>query len=252
MSLPSTHSKPSTTHWASVASYCASPFAASLSVVPVFHGFRIKTIKQMGNPNSNICFKESIKGGIKAAPTIGITVGTQMAVQNKIESILASQNLGRDKKPAGFTSTLISSTIVGTISAPALAVFNGQTMNRTALQSIKALSRWQVGAIIVRETSFVFFLRYNDRMAKEMKIRLGDNKKVEYGAAFMSGVCGSLIGHPADTALTLWQKDIKIKKLTYLGRGASVKAITLGFFNAHYKFLKDVLDTQIALASKDK
>ena len=66
----------------------------------------------------------------------------------------------------------------------------------------------------------------------------GDNKAVEYSSAFVSGAIGNLIGHPADTALTLWQKEMKLQSFRQLMRGAPIKAVTLGGFSVCYQLVK--------------
>lgn len=223
-----------------LAFYLTPPIAASVAIVPVFYGFVAKSAQQLGEPIPRMSIYEALKGGYKAAPTIGTIVGTQMIVQGIVEKEL--KHSGDSKEPACFSSMLASSALVGGLSAPALAVFNGQTMGRHALDSLKALTPWQAGAIVSRETSFLLSLRVSDPAGLAMKRITGDTKAVEYSSAFVSGAVGSVIGHPADTALTLWQRGAKVSNLRQLMRGAPVKSLATGGFSVCYKVTKEALE----------
>src|SRR3990167_6968774 len=185
-------------------------------------------------------FKKTFTGGIKAAPTIGIIVGTQMIAQSHTEKCLMKIT-GKNDKP-NFPSMLASTIAVGIVSAPPLAVFNGQTMGCKAMESLKSLSVKQASAIVARETSFLFSLRISDPLGKKMKTIIGDNKVVEYSSAFFSGAIGSFIGHPADTALTLLQKGIQLKSFGQSMRGSPMKALATGGFSVFYKLAKEILN----------
>src|SRR5207253_3133871 len=95
--------------------------------------FVAKSAQQMGEKIPRMPITKVITGGLKAAPTVGVIVGTQMGVQKVVEKALT-------KNDPSFTSMLASSLIVGGVSAPALAAFNAQTMGRTIRESLKALS----------------------------------------------------------------------------------------------------------------
>jgi hypothetical protein len=112
--------------WNTIAPYAAPPMAASLAIIPVFPGFTAKSALQTGGVIPSLT--QSLRQGCKAAPTIGVIVGTQIGIQKALEKAFYS--------PSSFTSILASSLTVGTLSAPALAVFNGQTMGRTVLESV--------------------------------------------------------------------------------------------------------------------
>lgn len=221
--------------WGSMSQYAAPPIAASLAMIPFFYGFTAKSAQQVGDSIPSMTLKEAFKGGLKASPTIGTIVGTQMVVQHLAEKAL----MKGDSEP-DFTKMFASAFIVGGFSAPALAIFNGQTMGQTASESISRLSARQAGAIVSRETSFLFSIRISDPVSQSMKKRYGDNKIVEYSSAFFSGAVGSLIGHPADTVLTLWQKGMKITHPSQLMRGAPIKALATGGFSSLYKFIKEL------------
>lgn len=110
------------------------------------------------------------------------------------------------------------------------------------MKSLKSLSAKQTGAILLRETSFLFSLRVSGPLSAAMKQHFGENKAVEFGSAFVSGTIGSLIGHPADTALTLWQKGMKVEKLRHTMRGAPAKALAVGGFSVCYKLVNKLLE----------
>ncbi len=230
------------TAWATVSPYIVPPIAASAAVIPVFYGFIAKSAQQAGNPIPKMGVVSVFKEGCKAAPTVGAIVGTQMVVQNIVEKALKKRSNEDNPEATNFATMLMSAVFVGAVSAPALAVFNGQTMGKTMKESIRSLSFKQTCAIVTRETSFLFALRVSDPIAKEMKRICGDNQVVEYGSAFTSGAIGSVIGHPADTALTLWQKGMGVKNISQLMKGAPIKAMTVGGFSVCYKVAKEMLE----------
>lgn len=223
--------------WSQAGPYLKPPVAAGVAIIPVFYGFIAKSAQQIDKPIPRMTVIDVLKEGSKAAPTIGVIVGTQMIVQNIAEKALKKND--KDKSELPFSSMLISSAIVGGISAPALAVFNGQTMGRTVMESLMSLSLKQGASIIFRETSFLFSLRISEPVSKIMKRTSGDNKSVEYISAFATGVIGSIIGHPADTALTRWQKGMKVENYRQLIKGSPVKAVAVGGFAVLYKLVTE-------------
>lgn len=235
--------------WTAISPYVIPPAAASIAIVPVFYGFIAKSALQQGMSMPKMVPVEALKAGGKAAPTVGVIVGTQMIVQRAVEGLLFETNT---KKSPGFISMLASSVIVGALSAPALAVFNGQTMGRSITASLQSLSLPQTIAIMIIEVSFLFSLRISKPMSTYAKKVCGDNKVVDYGSSFITGAIGSIVGHPADTALTLWQKNRKIgwrknrklKSTQRLMRGSLVKAITVGGFNMIYTAVESVLKSK--------
>ncbi len=226
--------------WPYIAPYVNSSIAASAAIVPVFYGFVGKSSLQTGKPLPNMLPKEIFIGGLKAAPTIGITIGSQMFVQNMAEEALITY-FGYTKENLDFKAMLVSSIATGILSTPPLAMFNGQTMGRSVWLSLKSLSIKQTAAIVSRETSFLFSLRISDPISKAIKGIYGDNKIAEYGATFISGVALSVVGHPADTALTLWQKDLKVENPQQLMRGVFTRALAIGGFSILYKAAKETL-----------
>lgn len=238
------------TTWETISPYVVPPIAAGGAIVPVFYGFAAKSAKQQGESIPRMGIVTAIKEGCKATPTIGAIVGTQMIAQmiteNGIKSAMKKMGF-KEKEIKSFAPMVLSSIIVGGVSAPMLAIFNGQTMGKTPTESLKALCRYQVSAIIARETSFLFSLRVSEPVSEKMEETFGKSKKVEYISTFASGAIGSLIGHPADTALTLWQKGKKIETVSktkiarQLMQGGAWKAGTVGAFSMCYKTGKEFL-----------
>ena len=228
--------------------YLTPPIAASAAIVPVFPGFVAKSAQQIGKPIPKMTFKEMLVGGLKVSPTIGFIVGTQMIVQNIAEKALMKNSKNSDEP--NFLQMLASSVLVGGISAPALAVFNRQTMGQTVAESLKSLSAREVLAIVSRETSFLFSLRISDPLSQAMKRYSGDNKAVDYSSAFVSGVVGSIIGNPFDAALTLWQKGMKVENFYQLMRGSPIRALSIGGFSVFYKLAKDIIQSQSVFENK--
>jgi hypothetical protein len=230
--------------WLSTAPYVVptgiSAFAASSAIVIPFYGFMAKTDKQLGKPIPPWSRLALVKG-IKAAPTIGVTVATQIATQKVFEELFKKSLEEKNQKFGGFVSMVGSALAVGAISAPTLAAFNAQTAGRGVLESLRGLSIKQTGAIMTREASFLLSVRISDPLGEKMRQLIGDNKGVEYASTFASGAIGSVIGHPADTALTMWQEGLKIQSLRQLMRGGSIKAGACGFFTVGYKAVKELL-----------
>jgi len=241
-SNPVQNGQPSENVWSYYAPYLAPPAAASAAIVPVYYGFIAKSAQQMGEPIPRMSPLEAIKRGCQATPKIGATIGVQMLTQDAVEKVL-NQYAGNREKPSFFTM-LASAAVVGAASAPFLAVFNGDTTGQSVRESLRSFraNPKQGGAIISREISFLFALRISGPVGEVMKQRYGDNQAVQYSSIFMSGAIGSLIGHPADTALTLWQNGRKIENIRHLMRGGPMKAVAVGGFAVGYNMLSGVID----------
>lgn len=226
--------------WKNIAPLPISMAAGALAIVPVYYGFAGKTALQLGGNLPKMGIREAMKGGIGLAPLGGCIVGAQMTTQKVIEYVMTDWMHLQNKDNGA--AMLVSSATVGGITSPILTVFNGKTMGQTAMQSLKNLNRWQVGAITARETSFVLSLRIADPVSRYMKEVFGDKPWVETASAFTSGAIGSVIGHPADTALTLWQKNRAIGCPSALMRGGMVKAVTIGVLATCYSASKKGLE----------
>ena len=237
-SSAASNQQPSPGIWPSLAPYVTPPVAASAAIIPVFRDMVAKSSLQRGHQAPSLTLMEGWKGGMKAAPTVGAIVGAQMVFQNFVEKTLIG-----DSNAETLSSALASSAIVGTASAPVLAIFNGQTMGWTVRESLRKFSARQGIAIAVQETAFVGGLSIADKLSIEMKRKFGNNKAVDYTAAFVAGAAGSLAGHPANTALTRWQSGMRVDSLHQLMWGSIRKARAVGGFAAFYKFGKEALNS---------
>ncbi|MEX1012104.1 MAG: hypothetical protein WD595_04740 [Waddliaceae bacterium] len=226
--------------WNDLSPYAIPPIAASISIIPVFPGFIAKTAQQLGQPVPKMTVMKALKSGIKSAPIAGVVTGTQMVAQNLAEKALTKISGESDKPNVALMS--ISSLMVGVISAPPLSVLNGHSMGYTAAQSLKKLSMKQTSVITAREGCFLLSLRASDPINEQMKETLGNSALVKLGCAFFSGAIGSILSHPCDTTLTLWQRGVKIESYHQLMRGAPMKALTIGSFCLLYNSTKDFLD----------
>jgi len=233
--------QPSHSLWSTVAPYVVPPVAAAAAIVPVFQDLIAKSALQKGESVPAISVIEGVRKGFKAAPTVGAIVGTQMILQSFVEKTLVKDEADKSSLP----SKLASSAVVGTISAPILAVFNGQTMGWSLRESLRRFSAKQGLAIALQETAFVGGLSAADLLATEMKQKFGDNKVVECTAAFTAGAAGSLAGHPANTSLTRWQNGLTVDSLRQSMWGAARKARAAGCFSIFYKFGKDALNDSV-------
>lgn len=117
--------------WASLAPYAVPPVAASAAIVPAFYDMVATRALQKGQQVPSMTGFQVMKGGFGAAPTVGALVGTQMVLQGRVEKALVNTfpNLfGGDSNKAKASLTLSSSALVGALSSPFLAVYNGKTM----------------------------------------------------------------------------------------------------------------------------
>lgn len=222
--------------WPLFMPYVAPVFAASVAIVPAFRDLIWKSELQKGELISRVTFWEGMKKGYKKSPTVAVLVGTQMVLQNGVEKVFAGE-----EDQTSLSSMLASSAVVGAASSPLVAIFNGQTMGWSVRESLRKFSGKQGFAVIMQETSFVGGLSAADRLGNVMKSYFGDNKAVEYTAAFLSGALGSLAGHPANTALTRWQIGMTVDFPGQLMWGAARKARAIGTFAVVYKWGTEAL-----------
>ena len=115
-------------------------------------------------------------------------------------------------------------------------------MGYSAAKSLGSLSVIQVAAIITRETTFLFSLRISGPVGNMMKQSFGDNQIVAVSSAFFTGVFGSVVGHAADTKLTLDQAKIFGQPYSHLKKGVLVRAVTIGIFTALYQTTKGIFE----------
>lgn len=235
------HEQSNTKGWQAFLPYAVPPFAASVAIVGAFRGMVIKSARQLGQPDPRISFYEGLRQGlIKGAPTVGFIVGSQMIFQKIVENKLKEM-----KSIEGLKLMLLSSAIVGMVSAPPLAVYNGHTLGWGIQKSLRKFTVKQGGVITLQETAFVAGLSAADQLAVLMNRYFGESKAVDYTAAYLAGVFGSLAGHPANTALTRWQKELPIESARQLMWGAARKARAVGLFSVVFKLTKETLNSRL-------
>ncbi len=267
--------------YASILPWVTPPVAAGVAIVPVFYGFMaksalqtstspvvapaleafkratqkmsqcgVKPVKRLLSRRLSMIataagipvmsFSQALKTGLQAAPTVSLLIGTQMIAQKKIEKGL-EHYFPDSFSGQSWEKMLLSSALVGTVSILPLAIFNGKTMKKTAMESIKGLSLIQGIAIVSRETTFIVSQNAGDLVSEKLKRYLGENQCVDYFSAAASGAIGSVIGHPFDTLFTLDQKGLRPTRLSQLMRGVSTKAVTLAGFSVCYKAAGDLM-----------
>ncbi len=236
--------------WPSLAPYVVPPAAAFVAIVPAFYDMVAKSALQKGLSAPSMTLLQGVKGGFGAAPTVGVIVGTQMILQGRVEQafIKAFPNLfTEDSNRAKASLTLASSAVVGGISSPFLAVYNGKTMMPpwSFRESLARFSLKQAGAITLQETGFVAGLAAADLVSVPIKKMFGNSKAVEYSAAAIAGALGSLVGHAGNTALTRWQNGMTVDSLRQLNWGSLRKARGNAVFAVVYKLGKEVLNSTI-------
>lgn len=247
MSSSSVQNSPSSNGiWSQAKPYVTSPIVkstvvASASIVPLMYFFMIKTARQTEEPILEMNLRKVIKQGFKAAPTIGLIVGPQLSLQPVLEKIMreALMKNPQNNEKVRFTP-LASSFAIALLSTPALAVFNGQTMGYTIMKSLKSLSAKQTAAIVSRETSFLFALSISRPLSEAMKEVTGDNKATKIGSVFFGGMIGSIMGHPFDTALSVWQKEKNVNPKKLMA-GSPMRALGLGLFAAFHNIGTELL-----------
>lgn len=253
MAFPLSNQSPEKGVWPTVAPYVVPPVAASLAIVPAFYDMANKTTLQKGLTPPRMTptlVLKGIKGGVGAAPSVGVIVGTQMVLQGRVEKglVQAFPNLFEgDSNQAKGALTLASSAVVGALSSPCLAVYNGKTMSPawTARESLSRFTLKQAGAVTLQETGFVAGLAAADLLSRPMKQVLGDNKGAEYAAAGTAGALGSLVGHAGNTALTRWQNKLPVQTFSQLRLGSLTKARGNAMFAFVYNCVKDALNSTV-------
>ncbi len=221
--------------WDNISPFAGPPIAASLSIIPVFWLFMAKSARQLNEPLPIMPVTQALRLGIYTSPLVGAITGAQLLSQRKLEKSLSTS--------AENIQTIMVSTVgVAIISAPLLVAFNGKSMGKSVKESLKHLTFRQVSTIVVRETSFLFSIRISNIVGKIIKDSFGDNKVVEHSSIFATGFIGSLIGHPADTALTLQQKARNFSFRNCL-KGSLLRGSAIGGFAILYKISSEALES---------
>jgi len=222
--------------------YMLPPLAAGGAIPPFFYGFIRKSALQRSLPVPALSLARVAIEGIKASPTVAALVGTQLIVQKEVEA-----RLSRSPVENNLRNMIASSAIVATASVPLLAIFNGQTVGMSPLQSLRAISPLQAGAINLKELTFLFSVRVSGPLSDMMKKVAGDNRATTVGSHFLAGAIGSYVGHPGDTILTWSQNNMSVRNelkncgVRSLMRGAHSKAAAVGGFTVLYNLIKERL-----------
>jgi hypothetical protein len=212
-------------------------FAAAGATPLPFRDLIAKSYLQRGEKVPRITLLEGMKASVKAVPFFGTIVGGQLFFSRWLDNQWVNRGFVQDPKKFHPITSLGTPAIVGFVTAPVLAVINGLTNGLTITKSFAQL-RGRAGFILcsviaVQETAFVAGLQAGEQINK-----LGNNPLVGYAGAFATGALGSLAGHPCNTLLTRWQKNLPFSyKQSYWG--AVTKARAIGFFALIMKCEKD-------------
>lgn len=227
--------------WASFWPNMTAPVAAGSAIVPTFYGFAVKSAQQTERPLPRMTPYQAFVKGMSAAPTVGAIMGLQTYVQKKVVEYV-HQYFGQEQNAQASPELLAASSIfAGAVSSPLYAILNGQSNNQRPLDSLRSLTFPQGAAITVREGAFFGGLTMAESVSDLAKRRFGKTKTVEYVSAFASGLIGTFLGHPADTALTRWQQGMTADLFRTAFRGAPTRTLAGGLFSVAYKFVKDKL-----------
>lgn len=213
--------------------------AAGIAMVPVFPALMLKSAQQQQiRMHSNM--REIVQQSLMGAPYVAAAVGIQLYTQRQCQDFLVEHYQLEKKHPM---TTLLSCMAVGIASCPLLAIMNGLTTKTPPLESLHGLRPWPVVAIIGRETTFVLSLKVNGMVGPLVKDRLGDSELADRVTAFLSGAVMSALNHPADTALTRWQKNLSMRDPRVWMRGSLVRSIAIGVFCATHAEVAKKLQT---------
>jgi len=220
-------------------------FAGGAAIIPTFWGQIKASEKQLGIKPERLTVIKGLSRGVKAAPVVGVIVGTQMVAHK-----FFSKYLFGGKKD--FWTNFAASALVGGISAPLLAIFNGYTMGQDIQTTLRKFSGKQIVALATQESSFVASLGASGIVSEA----IGRGTIAEIAGAFTSGGIGSVIGHPANTVCTLLQKDKDIVQDPFLRRtfyrrvvattevlfkGVAYRGLAVAAFNALYQQTQKVM-----------
>ena len=215
--------------------WSVAPISAGLSILPTFYGFQRKSALQSFGSAPKFRPVSAFVGGVKASPTIAAIIGSQILMQGGIEERLPQTKESKNK------NMFVSCSIVALFSIPGFIVFNGQTLGRSPLNSLRAATLAQGLSIFSREETFLGSVRVSGPVGDALKKSGGDHKVAEIAGHFATGAIGSVIGHPGDTALTWLQNGLKIGEtirthgVFSLYRGVVPKAVATGAFVVCFK-----------------
>ncbi len=177
---------------------------AGAANIPTFRYFAEKNGANCGTKlpiNTKIRW---ILRGIQTAPSIGASVGLQLALQKGIENF--------QKDPSSIINKVASAALVGLISSPFLAAFNGQLANQPYLMALrKAFNNPRIiMAITLRETSFIGALVLTDPVIGKMRAVWGDFKGLGFVVAGFTALAGAALGQIPDCISCRLQNNLKV------------------------------------------
>lgn len=213
---------------------------ASIVIVPCFFGLVVKNALQLEQPVPRLKPGKLLKMAGKAAPTTGIIIAFQLTSEGWANNYMKARS-GKKNERLSLGQTVVSSAFSGLVAAPALAVLNGQASGMSVVEAIRKISSRQIAVLVMRETSFVASLKLSVPLSIYMKDRWGESRATDFACGAVSGATGSLIGHPADTAVTRWQKGLTIVHVRQYMNGGAVKATTMAVFTGLYTVMTKAL-----------
>lgn len=220
--------------------YVKQAFAASLAIVVPYKDLVAKSYLQKEKSIPKMTKVEWLKGGVKLAPITGFIVGGQLWGTQWLDKKWVKLGFVKDPKQFSCLTTLCTPAIVGFVTSPFLAIFNGYTNNFRAVATLKQLpSRAGLKmcmALALQETAFVAGIKAGEQME-----RLGKSPGIAYAATYATGAIGSLAGHAFNTAVTRWQDDMIVSP-HQLMLGAVRKARAIGLFAVLLKYGKEKLN----------
>jgi hypothetical protein len=220
--------------------YTSPIISTALANLPVYYGFMAKSSLQMKEGFPKVSALKLVKETLRSSPTVGLCVGLQIVSQHLFEKKI----FNIDPEKTSFKEKLLSAIAVGAMSAPLYAAMNAQTIGKTVRYGLSQFSFKQFGAITTREGAFLMGLEMADPVCEILKKRYSKETS-DFLGGFISGVAGSLVGHPADTVLTLEQKKMKIERFSCLYRGALIRSIAVGAFSMSYHVIHKKVEALI-------
>lgn len=216
------NTQPST--WNTLVPYFQTPVGVSVGITPVFYGFIAKSALQTGATKlPPVVIKDILSGSKNAAALLA----TQVFVQDTIERVVKKRMGVQPAESLPIAVSLANTVGTVVVTAPALAIFNGWTMNHGWKQSLNSLiaSPKLTGALVLRDTGFLAGTKLSKPVSEAVKARYGYSFPLEYMSVFTSGVVAALFGHPFDTMFTCGQAK---KPIISYWKGVVPRSIAVG------------------------
>jgi hypothetical protein len=221
-----------------ISPYIYQPISAALAITPLAKGLIRKSELQISLPKQKLGVYNALITGLKIAPTVGITVGSQMILEDVLKNKYGTQSEERN-----FFSNLKISAIVGFATSPLIAVFNAQSMNLPLKKALKTLSIRQLSLITIQESSFVAGMNSSDFLPKFQTESKVLEKAEKISKLFFSSFVGAFFGHIPNTLLTRSQHGLVTNKISILFKGSFTRSFTIGSFSVLYHAIENHLST---------